>query len=281
MTVVFSGVILSLLSLMTNSVLIHVQREENSPLLSCKSPEEYKPRILLPDRSTGDLPVDCWTNIVCFLANKSEFENVQLCSRQLNRLCIHHLNVLQSDHYQSILNNTRTQRQFRSWDQARKKIKLLDSMYLDLSCVEPKEFLLITHRKCERTFIRGFDSHSKRPFLSIKVVNDADWTEVALLIIILNHSDVNDTCLYAGPQRFYPLWNYSFSVHSLDMILRDRPVRLRAPRSDKRWVTPRGAARCFLCPESMTSGRIIINIAFVVAVIVYVFLMQYLLRKMG
>ena len=270
---------LLLLPLLTIGALFHVHREEDRPLLQYQSPKDYNVPIIVRNLSTGNLPIDCWTSVICFLANKSEFKSVQLCSLQLNRLCIRYLNKLQRHHYQCILNSTRTQRRFKSWDDARKKIKLLDAMYLDLSCIDSKEFLRITHRKSERTYIRGLDAYSKRPFLSIKLVNDADWTEVVSLIIILNYSNVNDTILYGGPQRLYPLWNYSFSVRSLDMILRDRPVKLTASRSGTRWVTPRGSARWFLCVESVTTGRIIVYITFGVAVFVYIFLTQYMVRK--
>ena len=202
-----------------------------------------------------------------------------MSSRSLHHLCRDHMDSLQRHHYQSLLSGMRLQRRFRSWDDVRKQISLLDVMYLNLSRFEEREYLLTMHQNYQRTLIRGMDIISKRPFLSIKLVNDVNWTEMILLIMILNHSDVSNAFVYDQHRRMHSIKN-GFSIHELDVILRDQRITLNFSRKSgaKKWVTLRGADRCCFCFKSLTVGTIIISMALVVALITYVVLMQHLLK---
>ena len=154
----------------------------------------------------------------------------------------------------------------------------MDSMYRNLSDPQSLDDLLAIHWKHRLTLLRGLEMGSKRPFLSIQLLSDKDWNDRILVVLVLNGSDRSASFLYHGTGGMVSLENQSIAISKLDGILSDDRVSLDGHWEDSiRWVTFEGALRCKL----FRRGTIIINIAFGAAAVVYVVVMQYLLRKTG
>ena len=136
-------------------------------------------------RNTSSLALDCIARCLEYISNKNDLNRFRLTSRACHSMCDRMLQT----HFDVFLAMPLQQR-FRTKQDIFCRVKLISDLYVPIASSLQRKALIWVHQQMRRDFLRGFDSVSRRPFLSVRMFNDFDWRERTLFIFVFDEQPI-------------------------------------------------------------------------------------------